>query len=289
MGWGTVLERSRVRIGLILAVFCVLIYAVMIGHVLERMLIYFPSRQIEADPSAYGLEFEDVWLKTEDGIRIHGWHVPNRTSGRTILVFHGNAGNISHRVSWIRLLHELPAAVLIIDYRGYGKSEGEPFEEGLYRDARAAWNWLDARQASGLDQSLVLLGESLGGAVAVNLAARAPCAGLILQSTFSSAQDMSHLFFPLGLLRPLAGVRFDSLEGIKKVAAPKLVIHGNADEIVPFELGRKLFDAAPQPKDFYEVPGAHHNDLVVIAGRGYFEKLRDFLKSLPPRVSRPWQ
>jgi len=287
MQGGPVLRRRRtVRVCLIVVGICALIWMTMAGHTLERMLIYFPSRQLEGDPSSLGLAFEDVWLTTEDGIRVHGWFVPSRLSDRTLLVLHGNAGNISHRLEWIRLLHELPASVLIIDYRGYGRSEGQPFELGLYRDALAAWGWWERHQGRHGNTTIVPLGESLGGAVATHLAARVRCDGLILQSTFSSAQDMARLFFPLGLLRPIAGVRFDSLTEISAVTAPKLVIHGEEDEIVPFELGRKLFESAPPPKVFYAVPGARHNDLVWAAGPDYARTLRDFLDGLR-RLDRP--
>jgi fermentation-respiration switch protein FrsA (DUF1100 family) len=179
------------------------------------------------------------------------------------------------------MLHELNCHVFIIDYRGYGKSEGSPFEEGLYRDARAAYQWW-VRERSASGESLVLMGESLGGSVAVDLAARVNPSGLILQSTFTSAWDMAKTMFPLGLLQPFTSVRFDSIAKLGKIRCPKLVIHGDRDEIVPFRLGRKLYDAALPPKSFYQVPGAGHNDLISAAGPEYLNRLKDFLSQLPP-------
>jgi uncharacterized protein len=270
---------------LLAAAFAALII-LMPNHSLERMFVYFPDRRLEADPAQLGLRFEDVWLRTSDGVRIHGWHVPFDGSPRTILIFHGNAGNISHRLGWIEQLRGTRSNIFIIDYRGYGRSEGEPFEDGLYRDARAAWEWWNARRKEG--DGLVLLGESLGGAVAVNLAARVPCDGLVLQSTFSSGKDLARRLFPLGLLRPLAGVRFDSAAEIRSVRCPKLVIHGDRDSIVPIDLGRSLYGAAPEPKLFVTVPGADHNDLVAVGGRDYLRAIGDFLEGLP-RAGAPSQ
>jgi fermentation-respiration switch protein FrsA (DUF1100 family) len=248
----------------------------MTPHLLERFFVYYPSRALVGNPGDIGLEYRDLFLITNDDVRLHGWFVPSAGSRVTLLIFHGNAGNVSHRLEWIRLLHGLSCHVLIIDYRGYGKSEGSPFERGLYLDARAAYRWW-VQQQSGPGQKLVVMGESLGGCVAVDLAAEVNPAGLILQSTFTSARDMARTLFPLGLLHPLTGIRFDSVSKIGGVRCPKLVIHGTRDEIVPFGLGRKLYEAAPPPKIFYEVADAGHNDLVWAAGTEYSKRLHDFL------------
>ncbi len=258
--------------------FLLVAVATMTPHLLERLFVYYPSRELAGNPAAVGLDYQDLWLAAEDGVKLHGWFVPLARSRQTLLILHGNAGNISHRIEWIRMLHELGCNVLIIDYRGYGKSEGRPFEDGLYRDARAAYTWWRHNQHG---DHLVVLGESLGGAVAVDLAAGVQPAGLVLQSAFSSARDMAKTLFPLGLLQPLTGIRFDSESKITRVHCPKLVIHGTRDEIVPFRLGRKLYDAARDPKVFFAVEGAGHNDLVWTAGSEYVEQLRAFLLRLP--------
>jgi fermentation-respiration switch protein FrsA (DUF1100 family) len=264
--------------------------AVMFPSSLERMFVYFPIRQLPEDPSSAGLAFEDVSLLTEDQVRLHGWWVPRPDASVTLLVFHGNAGNIGHRVAWIEMLHRAGANVFIIDYRGYGRSEGAPFEQGLYRDARAAYRWWKARPGAG-NEKLVLVGESLGGAVATELAASEPVAGVILQSTFTSAWDMAKTMLPLGLLQPLARIRFDSASLLSHPSfcssgAPKLIIHGTRDEIVPLRMGRRLFDLAPEPKELYEVDGAGHNDLPWVAGPEYGARVARFLKALPPGTPR---
>jgi uncharacterized protein len=248
-------------------------------HRLERYFIYYPTKGVQEDPSMIGLPYEDLTLTTEDSVRLHGWFIPGTEADKTIMIFHGNAGNIGHRTGWIGGLHTLGYNIVIIDYRGYGDSEGEPHEDGLYRDATAAYKWWHDHRDN-KSEKLILLGESLGGAVAIDLAQRITPAGLIVQSAFSRASDMAKRFFPLGLLQPLLGVHFDSAEKIKKVTCPKLFIHGNKDEIVPFHLGQTLFELAPPPKTFFEVEGAGHNDLIWIGGSEYLRIIGEFLSKL---------
>jgi len=256
----------------------------MTTNILERFFVYYPMKEIFADPSRFGLQFDDVRAVTEDGVKVHGWFVPKPGARFTFLVFHGNAGNISHRLGWIRMLHELDANVMIIDYRGYGLSEGKPFEKGLYLDALAAYGWW-ARERTADQSRLILVGESLGGAVAIDLASRVQVDGIVLQSTFTTAWDMAKTIMPVGLLQPLTRVRFDSAAKIRAIGCPKLFIHGNRDEIVPIRLGRRLYELSPPPKEFYEVDGAGHNDLIPAAGSEYSKRLRTFLSGigqLPP-------
>jgi uncharacterized protein len=251
----------------------------MTTNILERFFVYYPMKEISADPSRFGLQFDDVRAVTEDGIMVHGWFVPKPGARSTFLIFHGNAGNISHRLGWIQMLHELDANVMIIDYRGYGLSEGKPCEKGLYLDALAAYGWWIRERAT--DQSrLILVGESLGGAVAVDLASRVQVDGIVLQSTFTTAWDMAKTIMPVGLLQPLTGVRFDSAAKVRAIRCPKLFIHGNRDEIVPIRLGRRLYELSPPPKEFYEVEGAGHNDLIPAAGSEYSKRLRTFLSGI---------
>jgi len=266
----------------ILVFLCGILLLAMTTNVLERMVVYFPAKELEGNPSSLGLEYQDLEIVAEDGVRLHGWFVPRPGAQYTLLIFHGNAGNVSHRLGWIRLLRELNTHVMIIDYRGYGRSEGKPFEKGLYLDALAAYGWWKRERAA--DKSkLILIGESLGGAVAVDLAARVPVDGIVLQATFTTAWDMAKNVMPIGLLQPLTGVRFDSASKIRGIGCPKLFIHGNRDEIVPFRLGRRLFELAAPPKEFYEVPGAGHNDLIDTAGIEYLNRLRSFLEMIGPR------
>jgi uncharacterized protein len=263
----------------ILVMLAIILVFIMTSHRLERMFVYYPSTQLNGNPGNIGLLYQDVRLVTEDRLNLHGWFIPCEGAHITLLIFHGNAGNIGDRLSWIEMLHGLNVNVLIFDYRGYGKSEGQPFEEGLYRDARAAWEWwAQERQPGG--EKLILVGESLGGAVAVNLAARVAPAGLIVQSTFTSARDIAKTMLPLGLLLPVTGVRFDSVKEIALVGCPKLIIHGTQDEIIPFRLGKILYEAAPSPKSFYSVSGAGHNDLLWVAGAEYSRRVQLFLSTL---------
>jgi hypothetical protein len=259
-----------------------MLLAIMIPHMLERMIVYYPAREVMDTPESIGLSFQDVFLETEDGVRLHGWYLPCAEAKNTLIIFHGNAGNIGHRVEWLGMLKSLALHILIIDYRGYGKSGGQPFENGLYRDASAAYGWWMREHSAG-GQKLIVLGESLGGAVAVDLASRVRVDGLILQSTFTNAWDMAKTILPIGLVQPLLGVHFDSESKIRKVVCPKLFFHGTRDDIVPLRLGRKLYDAAMSPKLFFEIEGAGHNDLIPLGGTAYLERISNFLAE----VGRP--
>jgi fermentation-respiration switch protein FrsA (DUF1100 family) len=264
---------------LLIAIPAFIIGMAMTSHRLERFLVYFPTRHLQFDPGTVGLDFQDIELFTEDDVKLHGWFVPFERAAGTVLVLHGNGGNIGDRVSWLKMLHDLGLNVFIIDYRGYGKSEGEPYEEGLYRDARAAYDWWAAERKPG-NEKLILFGESLGGAVAVHLAAGVSPSGLVLQSTFTSARDMAKTMFPIGLLQPLVNVHFNSADAITRIKCPKLFIHGESDATVPFRLGEDLFKLSPDPKFFYAVPGAGHNDLVLVAGSEYIRQLKMFLSRI---------
>jgi fermentation-respiration switch protein FrsA (DUF1100 family) len=233
---------------------------------------------------------EDCYFTTADGVRLHGWYcTPQKRragelvpvpSDMVILWFHGNAGNLSHRFDMICGLMELPVQVFIIDYRGYGKSEGSPSERGLYLDARAAWDYLTAGREIPAAR-IVVLGKSLGSAPAVDLASNVEPAGLIVQSGFTSAADMAATIFPF-LPSALLRTKMDSINKIANVACPKLFVHSPVDEVVPYKLGRRLFDAAPEPKQFYEVARAPHNETYIVGGKAYYQTLRAFIDSCRP-------
>jgi uncharacterized protein len=232
-------------------------------------LLYFPSRRHDATPASLGLDGEDVEMSTEDGERLHGWWITAAAGSRRghVVHFHGNAGNISHRLPEAAALSGAGFDVLLFDYRGYGLSTGRPHEAGLYRDARAARAAVVAR--SRVDPSrLFHLGESLGGAVALALALEHPPRGLVLQSTFTSVRDMARVHYPVvpPFLLPDA---FPSLRRVPHLRAPLLIVHGDADDIVPFAQGEALFAAAPPPKRFHRVAGAGHNDLLAVMGKSY--------------------
>lgn len=262
----------------------------------EDRLIYFPSKypegfwevdNISERAGEFVAKIEDCHFEASDGVRLHGWYcTPHRHSNgsampvpaeMTLLWFHGNAGNISYRYEMIQSMMQLAVRVFIIDYRGYGKSDGKPTEQGLYLDARAAWNYLVAKR-NVAPNDIIIFGKSLGGAPAIDLAAQVDPAGLIVQSSFTSAADMAATVLPF-LLRAFLHTKMDSLGKIAGVRCPKLFIHSRADEVVPYELGRRLYDAAPEPKQFYEVKGASHNSTYVVGGRAYLDALGSFIES----------
>jgi uncharacterized protein len=243
--------------------------------------IYFPAGQLYGDPADVGLAFTDLTIPTEDGEQLHGWWIParGRRARGHVLFFHGNAGNVSHRLEHALALTAAGLDVLLVDYRGYGRSTGKPSEQGLYRDARAS---LAALRAGGhVDpRRIVFMGESLGGAVALWLATEEPPAALVLQSTFTSLRDMAHVHYKW-VPAALVGDGFPSLERIRQLQAPVLILHGDADEIVPVAQGRALHDAAPAPRRIVVVPGAGHNDLVDVMGASYGTVVAEWLEAIP--------
>jgi uncharacterized protein len=243
------------------------------GSAVERSLIYYPTRRLEATPEEYRIPFEDVRTTAEDGVRLHGWYVPGSRAA-TLLWCHGNAGNISHRLDNLRLFRDrLGVGVLLFDYRGYGLSDGAPSETGTYHDARAFRAWLRGRIPA--DRPVVYFGRSLGAAVAAHLAEEDPPAALVLETPFTSVRAMANATLPG------AGyffrTRYDTLARVPKVRAPLLVLHGDADEVVPLQHGRAVFEAAREPKRFVVIAGARHNDTYVAGGPPYWEAWREFL------------
>jgi fermentation-respiration switch protein FrsA (DUF1100 family) len=243
-------------------------------------MVFYPTRALQATPEDWGFSFDDVHMTAEDGTRLHGWYIPHPHATHTLLFLHGNAGNISHRADSIAVFNRLGLSVLILDYRGYGQSEGKPTEPGLYADARAAWTYLiDER---GLDPSEILIfGRSLGASVATDLASHTRPAGVILESGFSSARDMARHLYP-GLHQViLRRFDFNSLRRLGQVRAPVLVLHSRDDEIVPYALGRRLFDAAQEPKTFVTLVGDHNGGF--LASQPHYERsLASFIASLGP-------
>lgn len=251
---------------------------------LDKQLIFFPSREIAATPESVGLYYEDVTFAASDGVNLHGWFVPGRQE-TTLVWFHGNAGNIGDRVENLALMHHrLGISVFIFDYRGYGRSEGSPSEKGMYLDAEAALEYLGERPGEGEDNGLVYFGRSLGAAVAVEMATRHQPKALILESPFTSVGAMARRTHPLlSSFLPVGAVvqsKFDSLSKIGSVQSPVMVMHGDRDEIVPFEMGRQLFDAANEPKRFYTIENAGHNDTYLAGGDAYFDALGSFINDV---------
>ncbi|MBI4345647.1 MAG: alpha/beta hydrolase [Elusimicrobia bacterium] len=241
----------------------------------ERVQLYIPERRLDAHPGSVGLGFETVRFEASDGVRLHGWWIPGEPGAPAVLLAHGNAGNVSHRVEKARILHGLGLSVLLFDYRGYGLSDGRPTEQGLYRDGEAAFRHLTAER--GLSPGdIILYGESLGCGVAVELARRHAARSLVIESAFTSTADMGRLVFPFLPVDRMVNDRFDNLAKIGQVRSPVLVLHSPQDEIIPFAMGRRLFEAAPQPKALVELSGGH-NDGFLRAGNAYPEALGAFI------------
>lgn len=227
---------------------------------LEDSFIFFPTKYPDGDWEPSRLPHENVYFHAPGGPRLHAWFVPHAAPRAVVLFAHGNGGNLSHRADLLRVLHDsLKVSTLAFDYRGYGRSEGKPSEQGVMDDARAAAAWL-AERTGFRPKDLVLYGESLGGAVVVDLAAANGARALVLENTFSNLTDVAAHHYPRLPAKSLIRSRFDSTAKIKDYHGPLLQFHGEADSIIPIELGRRLFAAANEPKEFVVIPGADHNE-----------------------------
>jgi len=215
----------------------------------------------------------DVFIHASDGVKIHGWWKDTPGARAVVLFLHGNAGNVTHRAGAMEDLSAAGASVFVIDYRGYGKSEGWPTERGLYRDADAAYQYV--RSKGWTAEKIIIAGESLGTAVAVELATRVQCAGIILEAPFTSARAVAARVLPV--LGPALVWGFDTRSRIGRIRAPLLFVQGDEDEVIPYELGQELYSAAPEPKTFWTVKGAHHNDIHAVAMAEYRTRAREFM------------
>ncbi len=280
IGW--VRRLTRLAMTLAIGVVAVLLLTVAAIRYFENSLIYFPPRYPEGFPPApaFTLPVEDVWLTTRDNIRLNAWYLPSPGSGKALLWFHGNAENIGYGLGHAEFFSRLGINVLAVDYRGYGRSEGSPNETGVYRDADAAYDYLvQVRHIQ--TRNIIVLGNSLGGAVAIDLASRRACGGLIAQSSFTSIRDMARRTFRIPLFEYIPKSRFDSLAKIQRVQAPILIVHGTRDAVVPFSMGQRLFTAALEPKFFFSVEGAGHNDVIETGGDQLLERFKSFVLLRP--------
>lgn len=254
----------------------------------EHRQVYQPYATLQGSPDTLGVPWQEVWLTTGDGVRLHAWHLRASTrpdaGQRVVLVCHGNGGNISHRLDLYTLLLDLGLDVLAFDYRGYGRSQGRPSEEGTYRDAQAALAWL--RDRGHPPDRILALGESLGGGVAVELGRRETLGGVILQSTFTSVPDLGAEIFPWLPVRSLGTIRYDNLAKLGELPVPVLILHSRADTIIPFHHGERLRAVAPAATLFRELRG-DHNDALVAGYEEYGAALSDFLQLLD-RPAAEW-
>lgn len=274
MEWVETVNLTVIVVKLLVALALLLILVVIGLRALESRLIFYPMKEIEWTPRDAGLSFEEVHFETADRLKLHGWFIQKEGARFTILLCHGNAGNISHRVEKARIFHDLGLQVFLFDYRGYGRSGGTPHEKGLYLDTLAAYQYLTGPRGISPD-ALIVYGESIGGAFAIDLAVREPVAAVITESAFTSIPDMANKafgFFPSFLLP--SGM--DSLSKIGKVPCRKLIIHAVDDEIVPFSFGLKLYESARDPKKFLKLRGTH-NTAFMDSLELYKQGLSDFL------------
>src|SRR5437016_607465 len=244
---------------------------------LEDRFLYFPLRRLDATPARYRLRSEDLRLSTSDGVRLHGWWI-HSGGRRVVLLFHGNAGNISHRLDRAKLfVDRLGVDLFLVDYRGYGLSEGRPSESGLYRDGFAIYD--AARDRGFAPERIILLGESLGCAVAVEVALTRPCTGIALETPFLSVPALARVHYPF-VPGFLVRSRYDTESKIARVGQPKLFVAAAQDDVAPPAQARRLFDLARSPKELLVVPGAGHNDAYVLGGEMYLAAWRRFLDAI---------
>ncbi|MCP5244538.1 MAG: alpha/beta hydrolase [Burkholderiales bacterium] len=269
----------KLLFSLIIAFSTVYLAIVLLVYFAQSHLIYFPQtgREIVATPEQVGLRYESINIRTNDEETLHGWFIPAPDAIGTVLFFHGNAGNISHRLDYLQMFSALKLNTFIFDYRGYGQSSGTPTEIGTYSDAIAAWKYLT--EVKGIaPQEIVLFGESLGGAIATWLAAQKNSALLVLASTFTSVPDLAVTIYPFLPVRWIARVNYSTLEYLQSVNCPVLIAHSPDDEIVPFSHGQRLFHTAANPKDFLMLSNGH-NDGVIFMRDEWIEKLTFFIQT----------
>jgi fermentation-respiration switch protein FrsA (DUF1100 family) len=247
--------------------------------ILDQFFVYHPEPWEDRDwRSASGLPLEDVWFQSADGTRLFGWYVEARADTGVLLWCHGNAGSVIHRLENLRELYRLGLSIFIFDYRGYGRSQGKPSEDGLYQDAIGAYDYL-TRVRQIRSERIVVFGRSLGAAVAADLVSRKPAAGLILESPFPSIAAVAKHHYGGMPVHWLLGAEFNLIDRLPQLSLPTLVIHGERDDIIPIEFGRQVFEAAKPPKWWYAIAGADHNNTYQVGGRVYFRRFADFIRS----------
>ena len=256
---------------LIMVVVMTYLSVVLLVYFGQSRLIYYPVQKISYTPDAIGLDYTPVNIATTDGEALHGWWVSAPDAKGTVLFFHGNAGNISHRINYLKMFERLGYNTLLFDYRGYGQSTGTPTESGTYLDAQAAWRYVTETQGIAAER-IVLFGESLGGSVAAWLAAREKPGLLVMASAFTSVPDMAAELYPFLPVRWITRFKYNTLESLQSVTCPIFIAHSPDDEIIPFEQSQQLLEAAPEPKEFLFLHGGHNS--------GFIFMQREWIKSL---------
>lgn len=246
--------------------------------ILDQFFVYHPEPWDDRDwKGASGLPLEDVWFQSADGIKLFGWYVEARADAGVLLWCHGNAGSVVHRLDNLRELYRLGLSIFIFDYRGYGRSQGTPSEDGLYRDAVGAYDYL-TRMRQIRSERMVVFGRSLGAAVATDLVSQKPAAGLILESPFPSIAAVAQHHYGGLPVHWLLRAEFKLIDRLPQLSLPTLVIHGDRDDIIPIKFGRQVFEAAKPPKWWYAIAGADHSSTYQVGGNAYFRRFAEFIR-----------
>jgi len=275
---------SSMLVSIVAVLFIAYLGLGLILYFMQSRFLYRPMREISYTPAELGLDFEDVTFESADGLLLNGWYIPAVDSRFTVLFCHGNGGNMMHRLDSINVFYNLGLGCFIFDYRGYGASGGEPTEEGTYLDAMAAYKWLTEEKKIP-PGNIIIFGRSLGASIAAQLAGRVEAAGLVIESAFTSYVDIGKKFYPYMPVRWFAKFSYSTIDYVRDVACPVMVIHSRSDELIPFEFGLELYDAANEPKEFIEITGGH-NDGFLVSGEVYKSGWIDWLKLLKEHKSR---
>ncbi len=260
-----------------IVIYTLIAYGVL--RLFEWRSLYCPSKEIKHTPEETGLKFEDVTFVTEDDIRLNGWWIPHKKARGTVIMFHGNGGNIGGRVAAADDLHSLRLNVFLFDYRGYGRSRGITTEKGTYKDARAAYEYVRMRYQNVEKPPVILYGRSLGGAVAAQCALDKPIKGLILESTFSSTSDMAREMYPWLPIHSIITFKYNTVDKIEKVSVPLLISGSVDDNMIPSSQGKKVFDRAKEPKRWIDLTGGH-NDAGWMSSPAYWKTLEEFVNKI---------
>ncbi len=247
-------------------------------YLMQPKFLYRPVEEVHYTPDELGLDFESVVFKSGDGLQLSGWYIPKEKSKFTVLFCHGNGGNMMHRLDSINIFYNLGLNCFVFDYRGYGDSQGKPSEEGTYMDAAAAYKWLTEEKKIAADD-IIIFGRSLGGSIAAQLASKVRAGALVIESAFTSYVDMGRKFYPYMPVRWFARFGYKTIDYIRSVHCPVMIIHSRNDELVPFEFGLELYEAANEPKEFVEIFGSH-NDAFLVSGEIYRKTWTKWLKFL---------